>query len=73
MSFKKIIVIHILIFLVLELIFFLLSETLIKILVPEIHNVIFWLYLLLFGTIIVFVLLLISLIICFKFRRKIIK
>jgi hypothetical protein len=65
----KIIGIHILLFIILTIILFFSSESILKIFAPEIHNVVMWLYLITYGTGVILVLTLISCLFALKKRN----
>ena len=67
MKSTKIIWIHIFVFLGVSILFFFLSEEIIKLIFTEIHNVVLWLRLLLIGLILIFICSVIS---CIYFIRK---
>lgn len=69
MNKRKIIAIHILIFLVLTVTLFFGSENLLKKVAPEFNNVMFWIDLILFGTIAIFILTVISCILFIKYKK----
>ncbi|MVO09967.1 hypothetical protein GOQ30_12420 [Flavobacterium sp. TP390] len=66
---RKIIAIHFLIFLVLTVTLFFGSENLLKKVAPEFNNVMFWIDLILFGTIAIFILTVISSILFIKYKK----
>jgi len=70
MKSSKIIIIHLVAFLGLSIIFFFLSEEIIKLIFPETHNVILWLYLLIFGISLMFILSTVSCLYLIKKRKN---
>ena len=66
---RKIIAIHFLIFLVLTVTLFFGAENLLKKVAPEFNNVMFWIDLILFGTIAIFILTVISCILFIKYKK----
>lgn len=66
---RKIIAIHFLIFLVLTFALFFGSENFLKKVAPEFNNVMFWIDLIIFGTIAIFILTVISCVLFIKFKK----
>ena len=66
---SKIVLVHLALFVLLGVIYFFLCEPIVKLIFPEIYNVVFWIYTLIVGLVLLFILLTISCLI-FLTRRK---
>ena len=67
MKSSKIIITHIIVFLGVSILFFFLSDGIIKLIFPKIHNVVLWLRLLIIGFVLI---LLMSVVSCIYFLKK---